>query len=242
MEERDAGIIPEKYKILSGSALKCIALVTMIIDHIGLHLLRGTNLVLLHTGQGAITLDFLMRRVGRLSFPIYCFLLTEGFLHTHDREKYGLNLLIFALISEIPWNLEHTGTLFYSVQNVFFTLFLGFLGLCCIEGLREKPRYQLAALLVLTLTAINLKADYGVAGFGLIPLLYVLREQKILQAVLGTCFLSSTWVGGLAFIPINLYSGRRGFIRGSALKYAFYAAYPLHILAIYLIRKHTVGY
>ena len=241
MEARET-IIPEKYKILSGSALKCIALVTMLIDHVGLHLLRGSNIVLLRTGQGALTLDYLMRRVGRLSFPIYCFLLTEGFLHTRDRKKYGLNLLIFALISEIPWNLEHTGTLRYPSQNVFFTLFVGYVGLCCLESLREQPRRQLAALLILVLAALNLRADYGVAGFGLILLLYVLREQKILQAVLGTCFLSSTWMGGLAFIPINLYNGERGFIRGRALKYLFYAAYPLHILAIWLIKKHTVGF
>jgi hypothetical protein len=241
MEARET-IIPEKYKILSGSALKCIALVTMLIDHIGLHLLRGSNIVLLGTGQGALTLDYLMRRVGRLSFPIYCFLLTEGFLHTRDRKKYGLNLLIFALISEIPWNLEHTGTLRYPSQNVFFTLFVGYVGLCCLESLREQPRRQLAALLILVLAALNLRADYGVAGFGLILLLYVLREQKILQAVLGTCFLSSTWMGGLAFIPINLYNGERGFIRGRVLKYLFYAAYPLHILAIWLIKKHTVGF
>ena len=235
-------IISEKYRILSGSALKCIALFTMIIDHVGLHLLRGSNIVLLRTGNGVLTLDFFMRKVGRLSFPIYCFLLVEGFLHTRDRKNYGRNLLLFALISEIPWNLEHTGTLYYSVQNVFFTLFLGYVGLCCFEGLRERPRQQFAALLILVLVVLNLKADYGIAGFGLILLLYILREQKIMQAVLGTCFLSSTWVGGLAFIPINLYNGERGFIRGRVLKYLFYAAYPLHILVIYLIKKRTIGY
>ena len=103
-------IIPEKLKILSGSALKCIALFTMIVDHVGLHLLRNSGIVLLHTGLGTLTLYTLMRKVGRMAFPIYCFLLVEGFLHTHDRKKYGLNLLVFALISEIPWDLEHTGT------------------------------------------------------------------------------------------------------------------------------------
>ena len=234
--------IPEKYKVLSGSALKCIALITMIIDHVGFHLLRGSNIILLHAPGFSLTLDFLMRKVGRVSFPIYCFLLTEGFLHTHDRRKYGRNLMLFAIISEIPWNLEHTGTLFYPEQNVFFTLFFGYMGLCCTESLKEQPRRQLAALLLLLLVVLGFNADYGVKGFGLILLLYLLREQKILQAVLGTCFLTSTWVGGLAFIPINLYNGERGFIRGRILKYAFYAAYPLHILVIWLIRGKTIGY
>ncbi|MBQ9662075.1 MAG: TraX protein [Oscillospiraceae bacterium] len=240
--EPEGSLIPAKYKVLSGSALKCIALITMIIDHIGVVLLKDSRIVLFGTGSGAFTLYTLMRKIGRLAFPLYCFLLVEGFLHTHDRKKYGLNLLLFALISELPWNLEHTGTLRYAAQNVFFTLFLGYVGLCCIEYFRQRPREQLASLLLLFLIALNLKADYGVTGFGFILMLYALRQQKILQALVGCCFLSSTWVGGLAFIPINLYNGERGFIRGKVLKYAFYAAYPLHILILYWIKKKTIGY
>lgn len=235
-------IIPEKYKILSGSALKVIALFTMIVDHVGLHLLRNSGIVLLHTGWGNLTLYALMRKVGRLAFPIYCFLLTEGFLHTRDRKKYGLNLLFFALISEIPWDLEHTGNLQYPVQNVFFTLFLGYAGLCCIEKLRERPWEQLVSLMALVLAAMNLNADYGIGGFAFILVMYLLRREKILQAVVGTCIESGGWAAGLAFIPINLYNGRRGFIKGKVMKYAFYAAYPVHILIIYLIRKETIGF
>ena len=242
MEEQGKNMIPDRYKILSGSALKCIALVTMIIDHIQGHLLSNLDIVLMRLGEITVTLNSLLHKIGRIAFPIYCFLLVEGFLHTHDRRKYGANLLLFALISEIPWNLEHNGTLLYAKQNVFFTLFFGYLGLCCIEALREKPRVQLAALLALTLTATYFRADYGVAGFGFILLLYCLRNHKILQAVLGCCFLSSRWIAGLAFIPINLYNGKRGFIRGRFLKYAFYAAYPLHLFIIYLIKKNTVGF
>ena len=171
--------IPEKYKILSGSVLKCIALFTMIVDHVGLHLLRNSGIVLMHTSAGPLELFTLMRKVGRLAFPIYCFLLVEGFLHTHDRRKYGLNLLAFALISEIPWNLEHTGALHCSSQNVFFTLFLGYAGMCCIEELKERPLEQLISLIALVLVAMNLKADYGIGGFAFILVMYLLREQKI---------------------------------------------------------------
>ena len=235
-------IIPERWKVLSGSTLKCIALVTMIIDHIGVVLVKNSGITLLQTPWGGVLLYTVMRKVGRLAFPIYCFLLVEGFLHTHDRRKYGRNLLLFALISEIPWNLEHTGTIHYASQNVFFTLFLGYMGLCCLEYFREKPMEQITSLLFLMLIAMNLKADYGVVGYGFILLMYVFRERRILQAVLGTCFESGGWAAGLAFIPINLYNGKRGFIRGKVLKYAFYAAYPLHILILYWIRKNTIGY
>ena len=234
--------IPKKYKILSGSVLKCIALFTMIVDHVGLHLLRNSGIVLLYTSAGPLELFTLMRKVGRLAFPIYCFLLVEGFLHTHDRRKYGLNLLAFALISEIPWNLEHTGALYCPSQNVFFTLFLGYAGMCCIEELKERPLEQLISLIALVLVAMNLKADYGIGGFAFILVMYLLREQKILQAIVGTCIESGGWAAGLAFIPINLYNGQRGFIQGKVMKYLFYAAYPVHIMIIYLIRKETVGF
>ena len=107
----------ENMKVLSGSSLKMIALITMIIDHIGSVLLsqaQFANEPIVSIGSHAITLYFIVRKIGRLAFPIYCFLITEGYLHTHDKKRYGLNLLIFALISEIPWNLEHSGHLLYS--------------------------------------------------------------------------------------------------------------------------------
>ena len=241
MEEKKT-VIPDKYRVLSGSALKLIALVTMLIDHIAVVLMKNSRIVLLRTGWGTLTLYTLMRKIGRISFPIYCFLLVEGFLHTRDRKKYGKNLLLFALISEIPWNLEHTGTLHYPVQNVFFTLFLGYAGLCCIEELKERPREQLISLIALMLVGMNLNADYGIGGFAFILVMYLLREQKILQAVVGTCIESGGWAAGLAFIPINLYNGKRGFVRGKAMKYLFYAAYPLHILILYFVKRHTIGY
>ncbi len=224
-EMADTQIIPERWKVLSGSALKCLALITMIIDHTAYVLLsKGTRIYVV------------MRAVGRLAFPIYCFLIAEGFLHTRDRKKYGIRLFLFALISELPWNLMNRGTLLYEKQNVFFTLLLGYLGLCAVEYFKARPRYRLCALTVLFLTAVFLKADYGAAGYGLILLLYVLRDQKILQAGLGSCFLSGSWKAALAFIPINLYNGERGFVRSAWMKYAFYVIYPLHMLILAIIR------
>ena len=234
--------MPEKYKILDGSMLKLLAVVTMLLDHTALVLLRNSSPVLLSLAGHSLTVYELLIFIGRISFPLFAFLVVEGFLHTRDVKRYAVNLFLFALISEIPWNLEHTGMLRYGAQNVFFTLLLGYAGLCCIEYLKNRPREQFASLLILFLTALCVKADYGVVGFGFILMLYILREKKILQALLGCCFLSSTWVGGLAFIPINLYNGKRGFIRGKILKYVFYTAYPLHILILYWIRKNTIGY
>ncbi|MDE5792408.1 MAG: conjugal transfer protein TraX, partial [Oscillospiraceae bacterium] len=102
-----------KYKIFSGSALKLLACITMLIDHIShvllIHIPACTEVFWqienYHIQFSVYTIG---RYIGRIAFPIYAFLLAEGFQHTHSIKKYALNLLLFALISEIPWNLEHT--------------------------------------------------------------------------------------------------------------------------------------
>lgn len=235
----------ENMKVLSGSSLKMIALITMIIDHIGAFLLsqaQFANEPIVSIGSHAITLYFIVRKIGRLAFPIYCFLITEGYLHTHDKKRYGLNLLIFALISEIPWNLEHSGHLLYSGQNVFFTLFLGYLAICAYERFKDDRYKMFTCLFGLFALSILLRADYGSRGLGFILFLYIMRDRKILQAIVGSCFFSGAYAIIVAFLPINMYNGERGFIKTKAAKYAFYIAYPLHIFILYLIRLNTFGY
>ena len=235
----------EGMKLISGSALKMIALVTMIIDHLGAFLLINMSFAaspfITVAGKG-ITLYMITRKIGRLAFPIYCFLITEGYIHTHDRKRYGINLLAFALISEIPWNLLHSGRLFYSGQNVFFTLFLGYLAIFFYEKYKDDKYKLFTAMLALFAVSLVLGADYGSRGLGFILFLYILRDKKILQAIIGSCFFSGAYAILAAFIPINMYNGERGFIKSKAAKYAFYIAYPLHIFILYLIKLYTFGY
>ncbi len=120
---KSAGKIP-------GSTLKIIAMVCMLIDHtaavlfdrilISRGLLDAVNASdggasFLSTGNTAVIYyaDMIMRAIGRISFPIFCFLLIEGFMHTHDVKKYALNLGIFALVSEIPFDLAFAGNFIY---------------------------------------------------------------------------------------------------------------------------------
>lgn len=234
--------MPEKYKILDGSMLKLLAVVTMLLDHTALVLLRNSSPVLLSLAGHSLTVYELLIFIGRISFPLFAFLVVEGFLHTHDVKRYAVNLFLFALISEIPWNLEHSGGLFYGRQNVMFTLLLGLLGLWVIREYQEQRRKQCVLLLLLLAASVVLQADYGCSGFGFILMLYLLRDRKLYQAVVGSCFLSSLWIAGLAFVPINLYNGKRGFIDRPWKKYLFYAIYPLHMLALYLIKNATIGY
>ena len=221
--------------------MKLIAVVCMLIDHLAAFYLF--KLPVMHTelfmlGHHAVTPLLMMRLVGRLAFPIFAFLIVEGFLHTRSRVRYGRNLLIFALLSELPWNLIHSGTWHYPSQNVFFTLLLGYLGLCALEYFKYDSRRLLASLLGLLVASVLMRADYGCSGYGFILLLYVLRENRILQAIIGSCVLGSRWIAGLAFIPINMYNGERGFVKGPVAKYLFYLFYPLHLLVIYLLRVY----
>lgn len=214
----------------------------MLIDHMAVFL-PGDFLDMKETlfmiGNKAISLRMLMHYIGRIAFPLFAFLITEGFTHTHDRKKYGINLLIFALISEIPWNLAHTGELFYSRQNVFFTLLLGYLGLCALDYYKNDTKKTLIALSCLLGISLILRADYTCFGFGFIVLLYMLKDRR-LMAIMSCCMLPSRWIGGLAFIPILMYNGQRGFAKAKWTKYAFYIFYPLHLFVLYLVRTYIL--
>ena len=126
----------QKKKIgISGSTLKMIAVITMLIDHVAAGVLgRYLTMYALDSTPGAIDYNTLwiiyevMRGIGRVAFPIYCFLLVEGFTHTKSVGKYSLRLLLFAFVSEVPFDLLFNGKVVdLSYQNVFFTLWIGLL-------------------------------------------------------------------------------------------------------------------
>lgn len=153
-------------KGISGSTIKIIAIVAMLIDHIAAVILgrilmyRGYGIASMNSdmmdhwmsqGTNAVLLIScsIMRLIGRFGFPIFCFLLIEGFVHTRSRKKYALRLFLFCLISEIPFDLAMTGKWYYpSYQNVFFTLFIGFLAMCGYDYVQKHtlPKW-LSALL-----------------------------------------------------------------------------------------------
>ena len=228
-----------KFKILDGSMLKIIAIITMFIDHCGLILFSRLDFAtepFLTLGSKEISIYFLMRKIGRLAFPIFCFLITEGFIHTRNKKRYGFTLLIFAIISEIPYNLMVSGKIFYlGGQNIYLTLFLGFFCLYLIEKIKEQP-ILFFCLFLTEFASVILHTDYGIRGVSLILLLYILRNSKAVKTVLAFPLLSGGIYAFAAFLPINMYNGKRGFIKGSVLKYFFYIFYPLHIVLLLVIR------
>ena len=149
-------------KIISGSHLKILAMLTMLIDHIACFVLSDYPQIshaLFTLGTKHVTIYYIMRSIGRIAFPIYCFLLVEGFAHTRDKIRYGINLLLFALISEMPWNFIHSGSLLYSSQNVFFTLLFGYVGLCIIEYYKDRAVARAIGLVGLLVLVNNSAAS-----------------------------------------------------------------------------------
>ncbi len=235
----------KKYQVLSGSVLKMIALITMMIDHTAAWVLSQADFALVPiwiVGKENITIYYICRLIGRTAFPLYCFLLAEGFAYTKNRKRYGLNLLVFAILSEPVWDLVHSGQFFNKGQNVFFTLFFGFIAMYFYERFKDKKILCCISVLGVLIFASFFGADYGWNGVGLVLFMHVMREKTAARTVLGCCFFGKQWKVVPAFAIMNLYNGKRGFIKGKVGKYLFYAAYPLHIFVLYLIRLKYFGY
>ena len=241
---KQTSLLANRWRVLSGSWLKVLAMVSMLCDHIAYVVLRFAEHFTVKFPfeyHDVFLLYSLLRNFGRLAFPLFAFLMVEGFIHTHSRLKYGLCLLLFGLLSIIPWSLAFFDCfLTLHTLNIFFTLLLGLIALSAIERWEKRNLSGLCllAVLILLLTLAHLfHTDYETAGVGFIISLYILRANPALQAVIGISIIPVRWKAGLAFIPINLYNGRRGFIKGPIAKYAFYAFYPIHLLLLYFIRE-----
>jgi hypothetical protein len=216
------------WQILSGSHLKWIALITMILDHTAMILIDSSRYYPAYA---------VMRSIGRIAFPLYCFLLIEGFYHTHCFWKYALSLGIFAVISEIPYNLVKASVLFYpQKQNIFFTLLFGLLMIKLMQMKKDDPIWRLIFLMGFCGVAQLTHMDYGMFGIIQIASFYFCRENALVRTflivLLNFCQGGIQSFGAVAVIPIECYNGTRG----RQLKYFFYAAYPVHLLILYLLR------
>lgn len=199
-----------------------------------------------HVGAIFFTYEPNFRIIGRIAFPIYCFLLVEGYFHTRDVKKYSIRLFLFALISEIPFDYAFSGGMNSAHQNIFFTLFLGLMALHAMEEyFVKKPMLAVAGLLLAIFLSEYFHTDYGMLGILYILTFYGVRSisgaSKLLFMVVIIGILNVLLSGGLQYysilaIPfIAAYNGAPG-ARNTLLKYGFYAAYPLHLFILYLLQ------
>lgn len=187
-----------------------------------------------HTGAVLFPGNMIFRYIGRIAFPIFCFLLVEGFFHTRDVRKYMLRLGVFAVISEIPYDLAFRDTaLEFEHQNVFFTLLIGVIMMYALEKNREWP-VKITEVLLAMWAAGFLCTDYRFKGILLIALYYFLRKYKWAKHAAGAAWnliwnRSIQMYGAIASVFLILYNGEKG----ASMKYFFYLFYPLHLLALY---------
>ena len=235
----------DKWKVLSGSGLKLIALLAMAVDHSGGWLLKDYPWALepmFVVAKTPITWFFICRGViGRLAFPIFAFLLVEGYRHTHSRMAYLYSLLVWAMLTQPCCNLMHEMPwyTYWNGLNVLFTLAAGLLAMMVYDSEHFSTVRKTCYLLLLMVGVYLCRTDYGAMGVSFVLLLHVLRDKPglTLAATIG-CFVRKWPFVGLSWVLMMMYNGKRGFIRGTFAKYLFYAFYPLHMLVIWAIRNY----
>lgn len=228
---------------MTSFALKIIAITAMLIDHVGVILFPEL---------------FFLRIIGRAAFPIFVFLSAEACRKTRSMPKYLLRLFIFALLSELPFDLAFYRTVCYpEYQNVFFTLFLGVAAVYLYRIMDERAKGNLRifayiAPVACALAAAALMTDYGAVGVLMIFFAWRLGEgfwpfaAVIIAGNLIFSFVNfysgggfdGYWqmAAGFALLPVALYKKERGW----PLKYAFYVFYPAHLLVLYLLSLPNV--
>lgn len=226
-------------KCLSNFDLKFIAIITMTIDHIG--------------GVFGTPFYNLLRAVGRLSFPIFAFLLTEGYVHTKSFSKYFLRLLVLAVISEIIYDYVFFGSFIYrGANNIFFTLALGLLTLFLLDkskGLIKRYfKYKVDLFIILPITYLLiivimglmgefLNFSYGMLGILVISFFYLFKDNfplVVISVSLSTLILGEgiQYFSLFSLILIYFYNQKLGM----KCKLFFYLYYPLHILVLGFIK------
>ena len=233
---------------MNRNILKYIAVTAMLSDHLALTFVGMDN-----------PLGVAMRVVGRLTAPIMCYFLVEGYMYTRSKKKYALRLFAFALISQVPFSYFVTGRLFSDKFNMMFTLFLCFMLLVVIEKVESRV---LKFILALVIYSVCDYCDWGLVAplwviafamlrndkkkltfvYALICLFWVIRSTNMAVAD-GNLWYQGLWQAGtLGFIPfVYLYNGESG--KSSKFsKWFFYIFYPAHILILAVVYRNVLPY
>lgn len=254
----DMAVETQRKQGIPGSTIKMIAIIAMLIDHTAAvileRIMEEQNInTLLDMGpiEPIFVVYLIMRIIGRMGFPIFIFLLIEGLLHTRNQWKYLLRLIIFAFVSEIPFDFAFnlskeqifSGQIVeFTYQNVFFTLAIGLtavIGIKMIQGLELHEVLKVVINIGIAAVGMGLglvlHTDYGAIGVLAIIMMYLLCQRKML-AVTMTCLvlMFSSFLEASAFLillPVRFYNGERGW----KLKWVFYAFYPAHLLILWII-------
>lgn len=220
---------------MSSFCIKVIACITMVLDHIKY--------------VSPIFRNFFTEYLGRFSFPLFAFLTVQAYCHTSDLKKYYKRLILFAIISQIPFMFFRTLIGEWRMLNILFTLLFG---VVCINIYDKVERKYIALPLMIAIIVLGnfVNVDYGWFGITTIIIMYLLKDKimflPLIYGILVFIFYYTfqgkeyifetetllqmlfTW---LSTFLINQYNGEKG----KGIKYFFYWFYPIHMLAVYLL-------
>ena len=228
-----------KVQFLSGAWLKLIAIISMLIDHANKALIYPN----LTSNHGTLTVvSNLFDIIGRIAFPLFCFLLVEGYFKTRSRKKYLINLLIFGVISEVPFDMFTTASFFnMNWNNVMFTLTLVLITIWMIDSLKGKMRklpkalwyfVSVIILLIMCIVAMYLSLDYEHHAILIGYFFYLFHDTPILSIPFGYASMYTQPWALLGFGLTLTYNGERG-KQNKMLNYWFY---PVHLLILGILR------
>ena len=207
------------FGLFSSYDIRIVAIMTMLLDHVGL-LLAGT------------VFYYPLRMIGRIAFPLFCFLLVEGYIHTKDLHRYMLRLFVCAVVSQVPSSLFlNTGRL-----NVMYELFIG---LICLYLVDRQSSYGIIAFVgLLVACGASCGAEYGLYGIALIVAMYYFRGSPVNRFwFCGILCILMSWeyygAAALSMAVIWCYDGNVGKRMNRWLQYAIY---PLHMILLSAVR------
>lgn len=243
-------------KFFNGNQLRLIAVVSMIIDHIGVLLWEHDMAGWLNSIHTSLELygmwfgvNWILRMVGRIAFPIFAVFLVEGYYHTRDWRRYAAHLLLLAAGSEILFDSVANGVwgMDWSYQGTVFTLLAGLIMLKMFDHFRGMQSYQMGIMAITCLICWLLHTDYNYDGIMLIAILSWYRTEWKKACVIGGIWMavnsgSVIWAVGylIAFLLIYRYNGERGKMKIS--KWVTYGIYPVHLAVLWIYHLILSGF
>ena len=225
-----------------------MACIFMFVDHIGYGLIH--NYLLAHAMdlmpeqyKDLNTLYEILHGIGRLAFPIFAFFIVEGFHRTRSVVKYAIRMLLFGIVSEIPFDIGLFRKVFYwEHQNIMFTFFIAILMLSTLKwlesniwGLSNGVVYFAIVCTIIAFSdaAIMMNMDYSWKCMLLVSVLYFARSCAPLKLIAGAAATSWEKYAPISFILLYFYDPEKP----PKYKYAFYLFYPLNFILIYLVAR-----
>ena len=231
----------KNFQFLSGAGLKLIAIISMLADHVNKALIYPY----LESNHGFLAfISDVFDIIGRIAFPLFCFMLVEGYFKTRNRKKYLLNLLLFGVISEVPFDMFTTASFFnMNWNNVMFTLALVLVTVWIIDTLKEKMQkrpkalwYLVSILIVLgmCIVSMSLSLDYEHHAILIGYFFYLFHDMPVFAIPFGYASMFKEPWALLGFGLTLTYDGERG----KQHKMLYYWFYPVHLLILGLLRLY----